>query len=46
MSGRDRGTFRALREWSVGPSGRPKVVWWPSQMSESGQEALPDFRQW
>ena len=45
--------FPNVREWSgiyprcsEGPTGCPVVVGWPSRMSRSGLEALPDVWVW
>ena len=53
MSESGRETLCDLREWSRDPLGCPGVVERlflmsvkPSWMSGSGQEALPDVRQW
>ena len=42
MSGRVWEALSDVREWLGGPPGHPEVVNWPSQMSVSGRESLPD----
>ena len=40
------GYLSRFREFSGGPPVFPAVVGWPSRMSGSGHEALPDVREW
>ena len=39
-------TLPDVQKWSGGPPGCPGVVGWPSWMSESGRETLPNVQEW
>ena len=46
MSGSGREALSDVKEWSIAPPGRLRVVGSPSRMSRSGRESLPVVWKW